>query len=315
MKFTIPLAGFLTVAAKPFLTRLDAVRIAFLVVIAVTATIPWDSYLIRTGVWTYPDDGVLGPALFSIPVEELFFFVIQTYITGLLYILCNKPILLAQYLDTPETRKPWVQGAKTAGQVALVSATAYGGYLIGQNGDGTYLGLILAWACPFLFTTWSLTGEMLLSMPWTSTLLPILAPTFYLWLVDELSLRRGIWTIETGTKLNSQLFGSLDVEEAVFFLITNTLVAFGIAAFDKAVAVCDAFPDRFHQPADELPITSLLEARILPSSKYDMDRVTGIGEAVQRLKKKSRSFYLASSVFPGRIRIDLTLLYVSPHGR
>lgn len=279
-----------------------------MVTIAVTATIPWDSYLIRTGVWTYPDGGVLGPTLFAIPVEELFFFVVQTYITSLLYILCNKPILLAQYLDTSETRKPWIQKAKMLGQISLASATAYGGYLIQQNGDGTYMGLILAWACPFLFITWSLAGEMLLSMPWTSTLLPILAPTFYLWLVDELSLRQEIWTIETGTKLNNQLFGSLDLEEAVFFLITNMLVAFGIAAFDKAVAVCDAFPDRFPQPADRLPIMSLIKARILPSSKYDMDRVIGIGEAVQRLKRKSRSFYLASSVFPGRIRMDLTLL-------
>jgi len=309
VKFTIPLAGFLTVAAKPFLTSLDLVRIAFLVTVAVTATIPWDSYLIRTDVWTYPPDGVLGWSLFDIPVEELFFFVIQTYITSLMYILCNKPVLLAQYLDTPSTRKAWVQRAKTAGQVALVVATAFGGYLIKQNGAGTYTGLILAWACPFLLITWSMTGEILLTLPWTSTLLPILAPTFYLWVVDELSLSQGIWTIEDKTKLQSHLFGQLDLEEALFFLISNILVAFGIAAFDKAVAVCDAFPNKFPQPSDTLPIMSLLEARVLPASQYDMKRITGIKEAVERLRKKSRSFYLASSVFPGRIRMDLTLLY------
>ena len=309
-KFTIPLAVLLTVAGKPFLTRLDAVRIAFLVTIAVVATIPWDSYLIRTGVWTYPDDGILGPTAFSIPIEELFFFVIQTYIASMLYIICNKPVLLAQYLDTPETRPAWVHRGKMVGLTVLVSATAYGGYLIQQQGEGTYLGLILAWACPFLIITWGLTGEMLLVMPWTSTALPILAPTLYLWVVDELSLRQGIWTIETGTKLNSQLFGSLDVEEAVFFLMTNMLVCFGIAAFDKAVAVCDAHPDLFRQPADALPVTSLFRARFLPYSMYDMEHINGIKEAVVRLRSKSRSFYLASSVFPGRMRIDLTLLYV-----
>jgi 15-cis-phytoene synthase / lycopene beta-cyclase len=286
------------------------VRILFLITVAVTATIPWDSYLIRTGVWTYPENGVLGSSLFSIPFEELFFFVVQTYITSLIYILCNKPVLHAQYIDTPASRPAWIWRGHVIGQALLVTLTAFGALLIRQGGDGTYLGLILAWACPFLFITWSLTGPMLLALPWQATLLPIMLPTLYLWFVDELSLRQGIWTIETGTKLGKQLFGSLDLEEAIFFLITNTLVVFGIAAFDKAVAICDAMPDRFPQPADSLPILSLLKARVLPSSAYDMDRIVGIREAVTRLQKKSRSFYIASSVFPGRLRIDLTLLYV-----
>lgn len=258
--------------------------------------------------WTYPQDAVLGHSLLSIPVEELFFFVIQTYITSLLYILCNKPVLLAQHLDTPETRPSWVRRGKALGQMLLVAATAFGGFLVRQQGEATYMGLILAWACPFLLITWSLAGEMLLYKPWTSTLLPILAPTFYLWLVDELSLRKGIWTIENDTKLGNQLFGSLDIEEAVFFLITNTLIAFGIAAFDKAVAVCDVFPEKFPQPADSLPVMPLLRACVLPSSEYDVGRIEGLREAATRLRGKSRSFYLASSVFPGRIRIDLTLL-------
>jgi 15-cis-phytoene synthase/lycopene beta-cyclase len=296
------------VAAKPFLSRVDAVRILFLVTVAVAATIPWDSYLIRTGVWTYPENGVLGYSLFSIPVEELFFFVVQTYITSLIYILCNKPVLHAQYIDTPASRPAWIRRGHVLGQGILVALTVIGGILIKQAGDGTYLGLILAWACPFLFITWSLTGPMIMALPWQATVLPVLIPTVYLWFVDELSLRQGIWTIESGTKLGIHLFGSLDLEEAAFFLISNTLVVFGIIAFDKAVAVCDAMPEVFPQPADSLPVLSLLKARVLPSSAYDMDRIAGIREAVARLQKKSRSFYIASSVFPGRMRIDLTLL-------
>lgn len=308
VKYTIPLAGFLTVAAKPFLSRVDAVRILFIVTVAVTATIPWDSYLIRTGIWTYPENGVLGYSLFGIPIEELFFFVVQTYITSLIYILCNKPVLQAQYIDTQASRPAWIRRGHALGQAILAALTGIGGILIRQGGNGTYLGLILAWACPFLFLTWSLTGPMLLALPWQATLLPIMLPTVYLWFVDELSLSQGIWTIETGTKLGSQLFGSLELEEAIFFLISNTLVVFGIAAFDKAVAICDAMPELFPQPADSLPIVSLLKARVLSSSAYNMDRINGIREAVARLQRKSRSFYIASSVFPGRLRIDLTLL-------
>lgn len=308
LKFTIPLAVVLSIIARPVLSRLDAARILFLVTVAVTATIPWDSYLIRTGVWTYPEASVLGPTLYSIPIEELFFFVIQTYITSLFYILFNKPVLHAQYLSTSETRPAWISRAKFHGLATLGALTLTGAYLIKQQGDATYLGLILAWACPFLMITWGMTGDMMIAQPLASTLAPIAIPTVFLWFVDELSLRQGVWSIETGTKLGSQLFGSLEIEEAIFFLITNTLIVFGIAAFDKAVAVCDAFPELFPKPADSLPIMDLLRARVTPTSAYDMKRIVGIKEAVTRLQKKSRSFYIASSVFPGRLRIDLTLL-------
>ena len=39
------------------------------------------------------------------------------------------------------------------------------------------------------------------------------------------------------------------------------------------------------------------------------DQILGLQQAVDRLKKKSRSFYLASSTFSGRLRIDLIILY------
>jgi 15-cis-phytoene synthase / lycopene beta-cyclase len=279
--------------------------------VAFTATLPWDSRLIRSGVWTYPEDSVLGPTLLSIPIEELFFFVIQTYITALLYIMLSKPLLLAQYLNTPKTRPAWIRRGTVAGQVFLAALTALGGRWLLAGGAGTYAGYILFWACPFLLLTWSISGDLLLAMPWPATVLPILLPTFFLWHVDNIYLGRGTWAIESGTKFNRQLFGSLEVEEALFFLITNTLIVFGVAAFDHAVAVCELHPELFVESADSLPIVSLLRARILPSSRYDEQRILGLREAVTRLKRKSRSFFLASFVFPGRVRIDLTLLYVS----
>ena len=217
-------------------------------------------------------------------------------------------MLQAQYLTTPEARPAWISTGKLAGQAVLGGLAAWGGWLVSQNGDGTYLGLIFAWACPFALLTWTLTADMILAMPWISTLVPILAPTFYLWVVDEISLSSGVWSIEGGTKYDWQLFGSLEIEEAVFFLVSNVLVVFGIAAFDKAVAVCDTFPEKFERPADALPVPELMRARFTSPRSYDMHRINGIKEAVSRLQKKSRSFYIASSVFPGRLRIDLTLL-------
>lgn len=296
--------GFLN---YPLLTRLDLARIAFIVTIAILATIPWDSYLIRTNIWTYPPNAVLGQTFYSIPVEELFFFFIQTYITAQLYILFNKPVLHAQYLNSPKTLPSWIPRAKLCGQLFLAACAALGFWLVSSRGVGTYLGLILAWACPFALLTWTITAHFILALPLTSTAVPIMLPTIYLWIVDESALGRGTWSIESGTKLGVSLFGSLDLEEAVFFFVTNLMIVFGLAAFDKAVAVVDAFPDMFEKPSDSLAF-SLLQARALSPHKYDMERIFGIRQACVRLQKKSRSFHLASSVFPGRLRIDMTLL-------
>lgn len=59
-----------------------------------------------------------------------------------------------------------------------------------------------------------------------------------------------------------------------------------------------------------LPSPALLvRALLLPARAYDEDRIAGLVQAVERLRRKSRSFYLASGVFPGRLRIDLIILY------
>ncbi|KAI1854165.1 hypothetical protein JX266_001306 [Neoarthrinium moseri] len=309
LKFTIPLAGVLTFILRPLLTRLDLYKTLALIVIAFTATLPWDSFLIHNGVWTYPPDAIAGPRLFLVPAEELFFFVIQTYITSMLYILFNKPILHAQYLTTKEDSAPAARSIRTLGQAFLGGCTAVGALLVKKGGDGFYLGLILVWACPFALLTWTFSGYFLIQLPLVCVAAPILLPTLYLWVVDELALGRGTWSIESGTKLGWCLWGSLELEEAIFFLMTNALIVFGLVAFDRGMAVLNTFPHLFPKvPATPSPLL-LLEGVLTDPSKYDMKRVHGIREAVQRLRRKSRSFYLASSVFPGRVRIDLVLLY------
>ena len=180
--------------------------------------------------------------------------------------------------------------------------------MVWRGGKGTYLGLILAWAGPFALFLWTLSSEFLVNLPTTSTFVPIVLPTIYLWFVDTLALRRGTWSIETGTKLEVQLWKGLEVEEAAFFLATNILIVFGLVAFDHALAILLTFPDLFpevpHIPSPALLLRALLTA----PSKYDWNRIEGLKEGIGRLQKKSRSFYLASSTFSGRLRIDLVLL-------
>lgn len=272
------------------------------------STTPWDSYLIRTRIWSYPDNVVIGPKLFDIPLEEVFFFIIQTYNTSLLYLLLSKPTFHPVYLRHQEKNDRW-KYMKLAGQLLLGLLLKRAISLIRENSVGTYMGLILAWAVPFLLLLWSLAYQFIIGLPITNTLLPIALPTLYLWIVDTLALRRGTWVIESGTKYGTHLWPGLEIEEAVFFLLTNTLIVFGLVAFDNAVAILNAFPSHFPSvPALPSPLL-LVEALLLPAGAYDEDRIDGLSQAVERLRQKSRSFYLASAAFPSRLRVDLIVLY------
>ena len=283
-------------------------KIVFLITIAVASTIPWDSYLIRTGVWSYPSNVILGPTILDIPLEEVFFFIIQTFNTTLLYLILNKPILYPVYLVKEKKGDKW-KYIKIVGQLVAALTIKKAIDWVRDGGEKTYLGLILVWAAPFLFLLWSLAYQFLVQLPPTSTILPIALPTVYLWVVDTLALKRGTWVIESGTKTGWTLWPNLEIEESIFFLLTNCLIVFGLVAFDNAVAILDAFPAHFRH-ASTLPSPDLLvRALLLPASAYDDDRILGLQQSVDRLQRKSRSFYLASSTFQGRLRIDLIILY------
>lgn len=117
--------------------------------VAVVATIPWDSYLVRNRIWSYPADAVTGYTFFAIPLEEVFFFIIQTYNTALLFVILTKRLVLPAYLS----RLPGKQ-ALIPGSVLLLSGWIYGATCVYTGGRYTYTGLILVWACPVLLLQW-----------------------------------------------------------------------------------------------------------------------------------------------------------------
>lgn len=309
IKYTIPPAIFLSILYAPLCTRLDVYKIVFLITIAVVSTIPWDSYLIRTNIWSYPEDVVVGPKLFDIPLEEVFFFVIQTFNTTLLYLLLSKPTLHSVHLVREKKGSYW-RHVKLGGQLVLGLAIKKSFDWVRAGGQYTYLALILLWACPFLLLLWSLAYQLLVKLPSTNVAIPIAIPTLYLWIVDSLALQRGTWVISSGTKTGVHLPGfGLEIEEAIFFLLTNCLIVFGLVAFDNAMAVLTTFPAHFREVPSLPSPAMLVRALLLPAAAYDDDRILGLQQSVQRLQAKSRSFYLASGTFSGRLRIDLVLLY------
>ncbi|KAF2704043.1 Lycopene beta-cyclase [Pleomassaria siparia CBS 279.74] len=316
LKYTIPPALVLTLLYRPLFTKLDAYKILFLITVAVVSTIPWDSYLIRNAIWSYPSHVIIGPKVLDIPLEEVFFFMIQTYNTSLLYLVLTKPTFHSVYLRVERSDahplgavNPRWRHYKMFGQMVFGVGIVAGWRMVKNNGHGTYTGLILVWAAPFLLLLWSLAYQFIIGLPLSNTVLPIIIPTVYLWGVDTLALQRGTWVVTAGTKHGIHLWPGLDVEEALFFLLTNTLIVFGQLAFDNALAVLYTFPDLYPNPPALPSPSQLVQALLVPASRYNKSRVVGLQDAVTRLKKKSRSFYLASSTFQGQIRTDLLLLY------
>ncbi|RDA84883.1 hypothetical protein CP532_2105 [Ophiocordyceps camponoti-leonardi (nom. inval.)] len=162
------------------------------------------------GIWSYPEDAIVGLTLFSVPMEEIFFFVVQTYNTGILYVMLTKQLVLPVYLGRESS------SLRRMGCI-IVLCVVFLLALIGVSYGGryTYMSLILAWVTPFLTLQWALSSEFLLALPRLRLLIAVGLPSSYLCLVDTLALRRGTWAIEESTQLNYKLLGLLEVEYVV----------------------------------------------------------------------------------------------------
>ncbi|KAI9800739.1 MAG: hypothetical protein M1833_003155 [Piccolia ochrophora] len=181
--------------------------------------------------------------------------------------------------------------------------------MIQQDGRATYLGLILTWAGSFILFLWTVTYPLLSRLPIHIVALSIGVPTLYLWAIDTWALKRGTWVIADRTKLCIYLWDGLEIEEALFFLASNCLVVLGQIACEYTLAILHAFPSNFPNVPAIPSFVDLLRALALDPASFDFDRVRGLAVAVQRLRQKSRSFYLASATFEGRLRVDLIMLY------
>ncbi|KZT55182.1 terpenoid synthase [Calocera cornea HHB12733] len=309
--FTLPPCLLLYLVHRPLLQPRDTFRFLLLAFIATAATIPWDSYLIRSGVWGYPE-GVVWGTLFDIPVEEISFFVIQTYITTQLYALLNKPVFHPSHLPPLPTRG-------VLGGTLLLLLSLLGGALVYLGGPATYTGLIFVWACPVLSLLWYVSGPHALRLPLLPALGPVVIPTLYLWAVDTYALRQGTWEIGDGTKFGVQLWRGLEFEEALFFFVSNALLTMGSIAFSHAFALVDVLAlvrreERWDAPSNPIrapcsTVYLLYRALTLPAGDYPSATISDLKDAAQTLEKHSKSFHIASSAFGERCRLLLLSYY------
>lgn len=93
----------------------------------------------------------------------------------------------------------------------------------------TYLLLLIAWAGPVLALHWAV-GAPELRRRARLLAVAVVVPTIYLTAADSIAIESGIWQISERYSLGLRWRG-LVVEEALFFLLTNTLVAQSIILF------------------------------------------------------------------------------------
>lgn len=221
--FIFPPLLLLVLTSRKLLRRIGPRAVPALigvVLLALVYTTPWDSELIRRGVWGYGPERVIG-TIGLIPVEEYLFFILQPLLTGLWFYRVLPP----RADDDVQSTSPAVRWGPAVGYALL----AAWGWVLMRTEEGTYLGMILAWAAPVLAVQWAVAGGRIGAAPRTFAL-AVGIPTLYLWMADAIAIRLGIWRISETQTLGIE-FGPLPLEEAAFFLATNLLCVQGLTLF------------------------------------------------------------------------------------
>lgn len=190
------------------------------VVLALVYTTPWDNYLVATRVWWYDPSLVTGFVIGWVPIEEYTFFILQPILGGLWLLFLARRIRVAAEGELRPSLRWFTMVA--LGVVWLTAVII----LVGRWQPGTYLGLELAWALLPIMLQFGFGADILWRYRklvfWT--LVPL---TLYLSAADSLAIGWETWTINPAQSTGI-LIGNLPVEELVFFLLTNTLISFGI---------------------------------------------------------------------------------------
>lgn len=193
--------------------------------IALAYTTPWDNYLVATRVWWYDPNLVTGITIGYVPIEEYTFFILQPLLAGLWLVFILRRLKFPDAFPPLRTRQRWIP----FGFIMLIWLSSIFFLISGQSAVN-YLALELAWALPPIGLQLIFGGDILRRY-WVPVVLTIVPFTLYLSAMDAIAITAGTWTINPEKSLNVLIAGILPIEEFVFFLLTNTLVTFGIILF------------------------------------------------------------------------------------
>lgn len=310
--YTLPPTIFLYLLYRPFISGFEKIKIVTLCLLALVYTTPWDNYIIYHKAWWYRKDAVLG-TIGYVPIEEYIFFIIQTIFTSLWASCCSRWSLNSLFLRNTNRSKQWVHRYVT---ITFLFTIACCGWMHAIPATKTfYLGCITWWSLIVVIFVWYVAGSYIVHR-YIPIVISVLVPTIYLCYVDLVALRARVWHINEETSLEIFPIEDLPIEECTFFLVTNTIVVMGSAAFDKSKAVIDTY---FTEP---FPVGSnvcikeqcynyakmLFTGSLTNENSFDPQVIDDIETCIQVLDKASKSFSLAGNLFPnGKYHITLAL--------
>lgn len=195
-----------------------------LIFLAVTYTTPWDSYLIKEKIWTYAPGNVLF-SIYRIPIEEYFFFVIQTIIGCLFtaHLLRNSQ---NKYQITIHPRRLGIFPLCVASLIGLF-------YMMTSFSEWQYFNLIVVWALPIILLQWFVAGDILLKFL-KPLAIGVCSLTLYFWIADSVAIHNSIWSFPENSISGWTIARILPIEEALFFVVTNIMVVQGYILFTQA---------------------------------------------------------------------------------
>ncbi|KAE9527398.1 hypothetical protein AGLY_013096 [Aphis glycines] len=304
--YTLPIIAVLASITWPFISRLELFKMAFVCTMAFVYTTPWDNYIIFHSAWMYKPKNILA-VIGYVPVEEYMFFVIQTVMTSLWALICTRwcpACFNFNYNKTSYTLIRWIP-------ILALALTAIKGYNIAVPGTDTfYLGCILWWSCPVIMFLWYGAGNYFVKKS-TSSAIAVIVPTLYLCWVDRIALKDDVWHINEKTSLKIFVADDLPFEECLFFLITNVIIVLGSMAFDKSHGLADTYTFDFPLRYSASWKYNSQQMRAFVTAECDMSPspVNDIKHCLNVLKTASKSFDVASLVFPAGVRLHLIILY------
>lgn len=190
--------------------------------VAVTYTTIWDNYLVASGIWGYDRKLVTGVKLGWVPIEEYTFFVLQPLLSGSLL------QVLARHIpaDPPNGDTMPMQRAAATGALGMLWLASM--YTLWKGGPRRrYLSLITSWALPPIMLQVGFGGDIL----WRHRKLiaaALIPASAYLGYADSKAIRAGTWHISEKKTIGWNVIPNLPFEEALFFLLTNVLLIFGV---------------------------------------------------------------------------------------
>lgn len=226
--FTLPLFIFVVWLNKKnplAISKTSLYGTLTLIFLAVSYTTPWDSYLIKEKVWTYSPGNVLT-TFYRIPVEEYFFFIIQTVIG------CLFTSYLLQFFNKQEIKTLVLSVKNFLYFLASMIFLAGLFFMTDFSGPYLYLNLIIFWSLPILILQWCLGWKVLKSF-YQVLLVATACLTFYFWVADSVAIYQQIWIFPQGTISGFEILNLLPIEEALFFLVTNLMVVQGYILFTQ----------------------------------------------------------------------------------